>query len=255
MRVLCVDDNRDMLDLTKTFLEDSGMIDVKPVSSAISALELLRKERYDAIISDYYMPKMNGIDLLKTLRREGDRIPFVFLTASRREEVVIEAVNNGANSYIQKGADGSMFNVLRSALVQLSQKNEAERAIARRGDTPKTIVYDSLGAASLFRAGTLVHANMGCARLFGYERVTELMDQPALAWALPELREEVLDRLLKLELRRTPNFIHVMPVRRADGSRFKVMVNDTNIRLEDGPACLVRYWDIPEQGRAGRSHA
>ncbi|MDW5562267.1 MAG: response regulator [Methanomassiliicoccus sp.] len=250
MDILCVDDDEELLYLTKTFLGEGGSIKVTPVTSAPSALEVLKKQRFDAILSDYYMPEMNGIDFLKTLRKGGDQTPFIFLTCSRREEVIREAVNNGANSYIQRGVDGmAAFKNLRSTLIQLSQKQELERKFTRRGQSPQTVVYDSLGATSLFRSGMLVHANMDCAHLFGFKRVDDMMDEPSLAWALPEMRDEVLDRLLKLELRSTTNFIHVMPVQRVNGSRFKAMINEIHVELEDGPACLTRYWDISDQAR------
>ncbi|MDW5562791.1 MAG: response regulator [Methanomassiliicoccus sp.] len=246
MNVLCVDDDEELLYLTKVFLGEGGTINVTPVSSANSALDLLRKGEYDAIISDYNMPEMNGIDFLKTLRRKGDRTPFIFLTSSGREEVIKDAVNNGANSFIQRGEGMAAFRNLRSTMVQLSQVGEMTRKFARRGDNPQSAIYDFSGPTCLYRSGTMVHANADCARLFGFEIVNEMMNEPSLAWALPELHEEVLDRLLNLELRRTSNFIHVMPMQRADGSRFKAMINDTHIELEDGPACLIRCWDISD---------
>ena len=58
---------------------------------------------YDAVVSDYEMPEMNGIELLKTLRGKGSEIPFIIYTGRGREEVVIEALNEGADYYLQKG--------------------------------------------------------------------------------------------------------------------------------------------------------
>ncbi|PKL58365.1 MAG: hypothetical protein CVV34_02675, partial [Methanomicrobiales archaeon HGW-Methanomicrobiales-5] len=73
--------------------------------SASEALDILSKNTYDAIISDYLMPEMNGIGFLKRVRAIDKNIPFIMFTGRSREEIVIEALNNGANFYLQKGGD------------------------------------------------------------------------------------------------------------------------------------------------------
>jgi DNA-binding response OmpR family regulator len=100
--VLYMDDEPDLLDLGKLFLErhKGFMVDVAP--SAKQCLSLLAERAYDAIVSDYMMPEMNGIELLKKVRVEYGDIPFILFTGKGREEVVIEAINNGADFYLQK---------------------------------------------------------------------------------------------------------------------------------------------------------
>jgi len=60
---------------------------------------------YDAIVSDYQMPEMDGIEFLKTVRGSGSDMPFIIFTGKGREDVVIEAINNGADFYLQKGGN------------------------------------------------------------------------------------------------------------------------------------------------------
>jgi CheY-like chemotaxis protein len=103
--IMCVDDEPFILDLTKTFLERSGDLQVETFDSALLALDQFPKRAYDAVICDYEMPDMNGIDLLKRLRQKGHDVPFILFTGRGREEVVIEALNNGADFYLQKGGD------------------------------------------------------------------------------------------------------------------------------------------------------
>ncbi|MCQ8894201.1 MAG: PAS domain S-box protein [Methanolinea sp.] len=122
--ILYVDDDRDLLFLGKTFLERMGDFSVEVADSAREGLGLLDRKTFDAVISDYQMPSMTGLDLLNALRSRGDKIPFVIFTGKGREEVVIEALNAGADFYIQKGGDP------RSQFVELAHK--VRQAITRR---------------------------------------------------------------------------------------------------------------------------
>ncbi|MGC9435906.1 MAG: response regulator [Methanomicrobiales archaeon] len=101
--ILIVDDEPLLLDLTKTYLEKTGGFTVDTAASAREALEMMETTTYDAIISDYEMPEMDGIGFLKTVRGSGSDLPFIIFTGRGREDVVIEALNAGADFYLQKG--------------------------------------------------------------------------------------------------------------------------------------------------------
>ena len=114
--ILYVDDEPMLLELARLFLEKSGDFRVDTVTSATEALDILAKTSYDCIISDYQMPEMDGIVFLKTFRSKGNVAPFIIFTGKGREEVVIEALNNGADFYLQKGGDP------KSQFVELAHK-------------------------------------------------------------------------------------------------------------------------------------
>jgi PAS domain S-box-containing protein len=103
--VLYVDDEPMLLELAKLFLEKTGDFRIETLTSARAALETLARTSYDCIISDYQMPGMDGIVFLKTVRSKGSTIPFIIFTGKGREDVVIEALNSGADFYLQKGGD------------------------------------------------------------------------------------------------------------------------------------------------------
>jgi signal transduction histidine kinase len=124
LSLLYVDDEPALLDLGKLFLEREGAFAVDTLSSAREALARLNTERYDAIISDYQMPEMDGITFLKQLRASGNTTPFIIFTGRGREEVVIEALNSGADFYIQKGGEP------KSQFVELS--NKIRYAVSRK---------------------------------------------------------------------------------------------------------------------------
>nr|WP_246496068.1 response regulator [Methanocalculus chunghsingensis] len=119
MHILHVDDDPLFLELTEIYLNRTGDMTVTCCSSAHDALRLLETEQFDAIISDYQMPEMDGIELLFELRSAGYTLPFIIFTGRSRQEVVIDALNKGADFYIQKGGDaGAQFAELENAIRQ-----------------------------------------------------------------------------------------------------------------------------------------
>ncbi|MDO9549835.1 MAG: PAS domain S-box protein [Methanoregula sp.] len=105
IQLLYVDDEPVLLEIGKLFLEAKGEFCVDTLTSAKEALSLLNTKRYDAIIADYQMPEMDGITFLKQLKTTGDETPFIIFTGRGREEIVIQALNEGADFYLQKGGE------------------------------------------------------------------------------------------------------------------------------------------------------
>jgi PAS domain S-box-containing protein len=127
LRVLYVDDEPELLELAKIFLEKSGEFQVGISSSATEVLDIPIAQSYDAIVSDYEMPEMNGIAFLKHVRKQVGDIPFILFTGRGREEVVIDAINNGADFYLQKGGSAqAQFAELAHKIRQAVEKRRAQ---------------------------------------------------------------------------------------------------------------------------------
>ncbi|BBL67287.1 ATP-binding response regulator [Methanoculleus chikugoensis] len=128
--VLYVDDEPVLLEIGKLFLERSGALAIETVSSAREALNLLGEQRCDAVVADYQMPEMDGIELLKEVRQHFEDISFILFTGRGREEVVVEALNHGADGYIQKGGDPhSQFAELEHRVVRAVERRRAILAL------------------------------------------------------------------------------------------------------------------------------
>jgi CheY-like chemotaxis protein len=105
MRALLVDNDPLSLELSQTFLETFYNIESDVVNSAGEALCKLNKELYDVVVSDYDMPLMDGITFLRIIRDKGISIPFIIFTIIGKEEIMLQAIENGASSVIQKTGD------------------------------------------------------------------------------------------------------------------------------------------------------
>ena len=104
-KVLYVDDEPVLLEIVKIFLEKTKEFSIDVTTSVNDILKSEKLKSYDAIISDYQMPDMDGISFLKYVHTELGDIPFIIFTGKGKEEVVIAALNNGADFYITKGSD------------------------------------------------------------------------------------------------------------------------------------------------------
>jgi two-component system chemotaxis response regulator CheY len=104
MKVLVVDDFATMRRIIKNVLKQIGFTHILEADDGTTALEVLKQNKIDLIISDWNMPQMNGLDLLKMVRNEEPTkaIPFVMVTAEAQKDNVLQAVQAGVNNYIVK---------------------------------------------------------------------------------------------------------------------------------------------------------
>ena len=141
IKILLVDDQEELLDITRIFLEKGGDIQVDTSTSALVAIEMLKEQKYDAIVSDYEMPHMDGIEFLRTITKQGLEKPFIIFTGRSREEVVIEALNSGADFYLQKGSEPKVqFAELRNMIQQAVMRKRVEEALIQSETNYKTLV-------------------------------------------------------------------------------------------------------------------
>jgi PAS domain S-box-containing protein len=137
-----VDDEPGILEIAQEFLESDGDITIITAESASQALTRLKEDTIDVVISDYQMPPgMNSIELLKKLRDAGNNVPLIIFTGRGREEVAIEALNNGAAFYLQKGIDIEVqFTELRNMIIQVAERNRMEHALKESEERNRMIV-------------------------------------------------------------------------------------------------------------------
>ena len=110
--VLVVDDFATMRRILKDNLRRMGFSKIVEAEDGCLALEELKKNKIDLIISDWNMPNMNGLDLLKAVR--GDErlrhIPFIMVTAEGQKASIVKAVQSGVTNYIVKPFTSEVLN-------------------------------------------------------------------------------------------------------------------------------------------------
>jgi PAS domain S-box-containing protein len=117
IKVLLVDDDQALFNVTRLLLEKEGDMCVDLCNSASEAMDMLRSGDFDAIVCDYQMPVMDGIEILTLLRRSGNTIPFILFTGKGNEEIAVRAFSAGANHYLPKAGPPQMvFATLRQMI-------------------------------------------------------------------------------------------------------------------------------------------
>ncbi|MBN6150064.1 chemotaxis response regulator CheY [Xanthomonas sp. AmX2] len=104
MRILIVDDFSTMRRIVKNLLGDLGFTNTAEAEDGNSALTALRSAPFDFIVTDWNMPGMTGIDLLRNVRADDKlkHLPVLMVTAEAKREQIIEAAQAGVNGYIIK---------------------------------------------------------------------------------------------------------------------------------------------------------
>ncbi|MFQ6370338.1 chemotaxis response regulator CheY [Shewanella sp. YIC-542] len=104
MKILIVDDFSTMRRIIKNLLRDLGFNNTQEADDGSTALPMLQKGDFDFVITDWNMPGMQGIDLLKAIRADENlkNIPVLMVTAEAKREQIIAAAQAGVNGYVVK---------------------------------------------------------------------------------------------------------------------------------------------------------
>ena len=121
LRILVVDDFPTMRRILKNLLKQLGFENIDEAENGQDALNKLKNNEYKLIISDWNMPVMKGIDLLKSVRQNPQfkDLAFLMVTAEAEKEKVIEAIKSGVDNYIVKPFTGE---ILKEKLEKIAQK-------------------------------------------------------------------------------------------------------------------------------------
>ncbi|MDZ7687391.1 MAG: PAS domain S-box protein [Halobacteriales archaeon] len=167
VNVLHVEDEADIVDLTRMYLErkeGDGFV-IKPVGDASEGVERLSEDEFDCVVSDYDLPGMNGIEFLEKVREEYPDLPFILFTGKGSEEIASEAISAGVTDYLQKGGS-EKYEILANRIQNYVERRRAQRERRRQIEAIETAQE---GISILDEEGRFVNVNEAYADLYGYE--------------------------------------------------------------------------------------
>ena len=181
LHILHLDDEEVILDITKSYLETDSEFIVDTTTSIDKALSLLSQFPYDGIVSDYLMPEMSGIDFLKLVRKIHKKIPFIFFTGKGNQGVVIDAINNGADFFLEKEPEPliRLFE-LSQLLKQGAARYRVEQQLIQNEEMFRNLAdYTVDWEYWVDPDGKIVYTSPSCERITGY-RAEEFKENPDL---------------------------------------------------------------------------
>ncbi len=172
-RILHVDDDSLMLETAKLVLNDMDSNFVIDFACGTDdAFCKLSKKEYDVIISDYEMPVKDGLAFLRELKEKRMDVPFILFTGKGREEVAIEALNLGADHYVNKlGSPETVYGELCHGIHQCVQRRQSQKALLSSEETFRAYLESS--PVPVFVAddnGKYEYVNSAATRLLGFSR-------------------------------------------------------------------------------------
>lgn len=196
--ILLVDDDADLLDLTATFLErERDEFETETVTSAKTALGILADDEFDAIVSDYEMPQMNGLEFLGEVREFQEDIPFILFTGRGSEEIASEAISKGVTDYLQKETDSSQYSLLANRILNAVTQYRSSQALKRSQEKFSKLVTNSSDVIAIVDdQGKFEYISPACKHVLGYDQ-EELIGRTAFEFMPTEDREQALDKFFE----------------------------------------------------------
>lgn len=182
MKLLLAEDEKSLARAVKLILEKNNYL-VDVVYDGREALEYLEADSYDGAVLDIMMPKMDGIEVLRRLRAEGNNVPVLFLTAKSQTEDKVLGLDTGANDYLTKPFEAQELLARIRAMTRVRQSQGS--SVLSYGDIELNLATCELSSKSgSFRLagkefgmmellmrdpGVLVSADKFLERVWGYE--------------------------------------------------------------------------------------
>lgn len=167
-QVIHVDDEPDFAELAAEFVErQDERLSVETATNPNDALDRIRTNGIDCVVSDYDMPDQSGIEFLETVRGEFPDLPFILYTGKGSEEVATEAIHNGVTDYIQKESGTDQYAVLANRIANAVRGYRAQKLVNRAF---RAMDQSREGMALLDADGEFIYVNQAYTDIVGYDQ-------------------------------------------------------------------------------------
>jgi PAS domain S-box-containing protein len=197
LRILHVDDDLEFLPVAKQVLEEEGKFQVETACSAGEALKKIGENEYDVVIIDYQMPNKNGLELLQEVRRQGNDVPFIVLSCKGKEEIAVEALNSGVESFVTKDGNPAVYyKELQRSICKAAERRTIEKRFKESEAKYRKLFDEAISAIFVIDAetGIIIDCNQAATKLTCRSK-SELIGAHHRILYLETLREEYSRRL------------------------------------------------------------
>jgi PAS domain S-box-containing protein len=251
IRILHVDDDICLLKAAKKKLSMEKNFEIDIATSVAEALKKMEATKYDVIISDYEMPKKNGLEFLKEMQSKNIQIPFILFTKKSREDVAVKALNLGADRFINtNGSPEIVYSELSDAIKKTVEQKKSLQLLAASETKYRMLVNNSLQGILILKVSPfrIVFGNSAIVKILGYS-LDELMSFSAkqiMELVHFEDRESYFNRLEKrLKCEQAKSCFEFRAVRK-DGSTIWLEAISNRVEYEGQIALQALFLDITE---------
>ena len=198
--VLHVDDEPGLCEVVAEFLEHRhGWLDVETATDAASGIEYVRQDGVDCVVSDYDMPDKDGLEFLRSLRKEYPDLPFILYTGKGSEEIASDAISAGVDDYLQKKATTDQYEVLANRIKNVVDRQRAQSAAAAADERYHNLIDTAPVPVMLFEeSGSIAYVNDAALDFLEVADATALDDVTMPELLVEDDRDEALGRFRQL---------------------------------------------------------
>jgi PAS domain S-box-containing protein len=255
LHILHVDDDVCFLEVSKQILSMENNFEIDTALSVDEAFQKMEKQTFDAIVSDFEMPLKNGLEFLRELREQRNEIPFILFTGKGREEVAVEALNLGADRYINKnGSPETVYCELAHAINKTAEQRKSRKLLAASESKYRMLVEKSLQGILITLADPLrlVFANDTMGKILGYssQELMSLSPERIMGLVYHEDRAVFFKRM-ENRFRGKPaeSCLEFRAVRK-DGSIIWLDALSSRVEYDGQPAVQGVFLDVNERKKA-----
>ncbi len=236
--VLHVDDEpgfSDLVALTLERLDDE--LTVLSERSAEDGLDRLAAADPDCIVSDYDMPRTNGLEFLEAVREDHPDLPFVLFTGKGSEEIASDAITAGVSDYLRKDTGTDQYTVLANRVRNAVERYRAVEDLERAETRYRRLVEQNITGIYLLQGGTIEYVNPRGAEVFGYDP-EELLGQSALQVVHESDHERLKRNLRRRETGEVEELNYRLTGVTKDDEQFQFEVHSGRVEFRGEPAVL-----------------